>query len=66
MSHSWCRDIPRDEAIRAAEDAAANWRPAPRSPRPARSGGGTAGEGGAVGGRRESSARPRHRMAAAG
>ena len=23
MSHSWCRDIPRDEAIRAAEDAAA-------------------------------------------
>ncbi len=26
MSHSWCRDIERDEAIRAAEDAAANWR----------------------------------------
>ena len=20
MTHSWCRDIPRDEAVRAAED----------------------------------------------
>jgi len=22
-SHEWCRDVPRDEAVRAAEDAAA-------------------------------------------
>ena len=26
QNHPWCRDVSRDEAIRAAEDAAANWR----------------------------------------
>jgi len=23
IDHQWCRDVPRDEAVRAAEDAAA-------------------------------------------